>query len=63
MLPHQQRVIDEKSELDLKINKLSTFISGKIFKTLSTDEQVMLKLQFVYMVAYSNILQDRIKFF
>lgn len=60
MQPHQQRVVDEKSELDEKLSKLSIFISGEIFKTLPNDEQERLTLQQFHMGQYSMILQQRI---
>lgn len=43
MLPHQQRVIDEKNELDIKAKALADFIG--LTKTLDTDEQECLKRQ------------------
>lgn len=58
---HQQRVIDEKRELDEKLAKLSDFIEGNaIFATLPVSEQMDLKSQRVVMQTYSCILSDRI---
>ena len=38
-LPHQQRVIDEKKELDDKATKLSQFIgTNPMFETLDAEE-------------------------
>lgn len=46
MQPHQQRVVDEKSELDVKAKALSDFIGNSdIFPTLNADEQEQLKEQ------------------
>lgn len=59
--PHQQRVIDEKTELDKKATALSIFISvNPIFNTIDPDEQELLKLQNDVMWQYSEILAQRI---
>lgn len=62
--PHQQRVVDEKSELDAKLTKLADFIvSSPIFKALPGDEKQRLYRQHVAMRAYSTVLGERIKAF
>lgn len=39
MQAFQQRVVDEKTELDSKLEKLSTFVAGgRIFAKLPSDE-------------------------
>lgn len=59
--PHQQRVIDEKNELEARLTKLSTFMSGNsIFDGLPSKEKEMLKAQHTSMSAYLSILNDRI---
>ena len=64
MQPHQQRVIDEKKELNEKLSKLKTFIEvSPIFKSLHPDERNRLKHQFDVMTEYSNILSQRITAF
>lgn len=63
MQPHQQRVVDEKTELDIKITKLSDFSNGDIFKTLPDDEQERLTRQFNIMRDYSAVLGERINAF
>lgn len=64
MAPHQQRVVDEKAELDEKLTKLVAFIAeNPIFKTLDEAEQHRLRLQRDYMQSYSNILGERIAAF
>ena len=64
MQPHQQRVVDEKAELDDKTKKLSDFIgSNDIFLTLDTAEQERLKEQNDIMWKYSEILGARIAAF
>lgn len=64
MLPHQQRVVDEKTELDIKAKKLSDFIGlSPIFETIDKEEQERLKVQNDIMWQYSEILGQRIKAF
>lgn len=62
--PHQQRVVDEKSELDKKATALSNFIgTSPIFDTLDPAEQERLKEQNDVMWQYSEILGARITAF
>lgn len=62
--PHQQRVVDEKEELDAKRSKLGDFIaSSPIFANLPSDERGRLVAQFRVMTEYSVILRDRIEAF
>ena len=63
--PHQQRVVDEKTELDEKLNKLRAFCSqnGGIFDSLPTEEKQRLTEQEGHMAAYSDVLRRRIDAF
>ena len=61
--PHQQRVVDEKTELDIRRAKLAAFIDGKLFLTLSEAEQIRLLRQKIAMSRYSAILGERIAAF
>lgn len=62
--PHQQRVVDEKSELDKKAMALSNFIGlSPVFETLDPAEQERLKEQKDVMWQYSKILGSRIAAF
>jgi hypothetical protein len=62
--PHQQRVVDEKAELNEKLGKLHDFIQDNpIFKTLPEDEQKRLQRQDLVMAEYSQILGERIEAF
>ena len=67
MQPHQQRVVDEKAELDEKLTKLRAFMpddeSNKIFMGLPQDEKVRLIRQEAVMSEYSEILGERIAAF
>jgi hypothetical protein len=60
MLPHQTRVVLEKTELDDKLSKLKSFISGTIFPSLESAEQLRLVRQARIMEEYSNILDERV---
>lgn len=63
--PHQQRVLDEKRELDDKLQKLTAFISSEKFSTIVQDEaeRVRLVCQEETMKDYSAILAERIEAF
>lgn len=63
--PHQQRVLDEKRELDEKLQKLTAFISSDKFVTIvpDEDERGRLVCQEETMKVYSAILAERIAAF
>jgi hypothetical protein len=64
MLPHQQRVVDELTELQGKLDKLNEFVENNpIFQVLSADEQNLLIEQSHVMAQYVGILEDRISLF
>jgi hypothetical protein len=63
MQPHQQRVVDEKAELDEKRAKLIAFFGTPIFAALPADEKERLEAQVHFMGGYSNVLSDRIAHF
>ena len=62
--PHQQRVVEEKKELDIKIKALQTFIErNEMFYFTSTEEKSDMRRQLHTMETYSQILQRRINRF
>lgn len=63
MAPHQQRVVEEKAELDAKLEKLNEFGQGPIFPTLPAEEQERLVRQSKLMDKYSVVLGERIAAF
>lgn len=63
MRPHEQRVVEEKQELEEKISKLDKFRMGYSFPQLSTEEQVRLNRQLTVMIEYAKILSERIAAF
>jgi len=60
MLAFRERVVNEKTELDEKINKLCVFETTLTFQNLPHDEQDRLRRQRLVMTEYSNILRERI---
>ena len=64
MQPHQQRVVDEKAELDSKMGSLYQFIcSSPVFEALPAAEKKRLRSQACIMGDYSDILAERIAAF
>ena len=62
--PHQQRVVDEKADLDEKATALNQFIAyNTIFETLDAAEKERLKVQNDLMWQYSEVLGARIAAF
>lgn len=62
--PHQQRVVEEKAELDDKLAKLKSFIDDSaIFEGLPAAEKERLVRQHSCMTEYSDILGERISHF
>jgi hypothetical protein len=58
--PHEQRVVDEKADLDTKLAKLATFLEGPVFFKLPEVDRQLLELQKCQMQAYSLTLALRI---
>lgn len=63
LAPHQQRVVDEKQELDVKRTALERFLGGSFFPMLPAEEQHRLHAQSDAMKVYSEILGMRIAAF
>jgi len=57
----QQRVVDEKKELDDKLEKLVQFKYNRMFSALPIHEQERLNTQGHIMCSYSAILGERIR--
>ena len=58
--PHEQRVVDEKVDLDARAAKLASFLDGELFAGLPLMDRQLLALQHDAMGAYSYILGERI---
>ena len=64
LLPYQQRVIEEKSELDDKLEKLQAFLESAGFEdNLDLLNRQLLLQQFAFMLNYSAVLSRRIETF
>ena len=63
MLPHQQRVIEEKRELDERLTSLLSLVLSPEFTDLAPTEQQLLREQFECMWDYSGILLARIAYY
>ena len=65
MEAYQQRVVEEKDELDGRIERLYRFISPptETYENLPEDEKIRLQDQLLYMRRYSRVLWDRIAAF
>ena len=63
MQVHQERVVQEKAELDEKLERLLAFLKGSIVKSLNGDEQYRLSKQAALMKEYSDVLAERIAAF
>ena len=62
--PYQQRVVDEKKELDRRCAKLVAFINDSDkFAKVNDDERDRLERQSTAMLEYSKILGERIAAF
>ncbi len=60
MKQHQIRVVDEKTDLDGKIERLDAFIGTPIYHDLDGHDQFLLRFQLVAMRQYSTTLGERI---
>ena len=58
--PYQQRVIQERNELDSKLGNLLTFIGTPVFHSLDGADRALLKQQADVMAECSRILSIRI---
>jgi len=63
MLEHEERVIDECTELETKIDKLIDFMHGDIYPALFAVDQGMLMVQLSHMKSYASVLRNRIERF
>lgn len=63
MQPHQQRVIDEKEQLEERWVKLQRFIATDTFGQLDAAEQGRLVRQGQFMTGYLEVLRERIAAF
>ena len=60
---YQLRVIEEKTELDKKLESLNAFLASDSFNNVKPYQQEKLKQQRFIMQEYSEILKSRISDF
>ncbi|EBI7171762.1 hypothetical protein D3Q73_21195 [Salmonella enterica] len=58
--PHHQRLFVERAQLCDRITKLVAFIGKETFLSLHVDEQDRMHRQVDYMMAYRQVLDDRL---
>lgn len=63
MQPYQQRVVQEKKDLDDKCEKLDSFLASTPFDQISLAERNLLRTQLMVMALYSEVLDQRIALF
>ena len=63
MESYQKRVVEEKVDLDGKIDRLTDFLDTDLFKSLDPAEQDRMRRQLGHMSAYSAVLGERIAAF
>jgi hypothetical protein len=63
MQPYQERVVEEKAELDEKLTKLRAFCNTATFAGLDASERERLRRQAEHMADYSRVLSERIATF
>ena len=63
MQDFQARVMDEKEQLDAKLDKLESFLGTDTFNALSTEEKHLIRKQADLMDCYSLVLGKRIELF
>ena len=56
-----ERLEIEHKQLKEKIDKLNIFTSSDKFKSLTSEHQILLEMQFGYMIDYYKVLEKRLK--
>ena len=63
MQDYQQRVVDEKLELDGRLERLTAFTESEGFRKVDIGERSRMLHQAIAMETYSKILSERIDAF
>lgn len=61
--PHQQRVVTERNDLQVKFAALGTFLSSAQADSIDAQERARLAIQYSIMNAYLQVLELRIACF
>ena len=60
MQPYQQRVVDEKHDLDVLLERLTTFMDDPKVWSIPIRERTLLNSQRAAMMEYSRVLGERV---
>lgn len=60
MSDFKQRLIDEKQQLDERVEKLESFVASENFQKVEPVQMSLLKAQLLSMKTYSQILAERL---
>ena len=63
MEDYQERVVQEKADLDIRAKALSDYMHGDFYANLPAIDQGLLMVQLEFMKGYSNTLARRIDLF
>lgn len=63
LAPYQQRVVDERQELEARLDKLRAFLKTETCLQMPFKERNLLAMQVRVMAEYSEILASRIDLF
>jgi predicted nucleic acid-binding Zn-ribbon protein len=63
MQAYQQRVVEERQQLEERRQKLAAFLDTEVFQKLTVEERTLLREQFAAMSNLSLILEKRIGLF
>lgn len=60
MSTYKERLLEEKAQLDVRRTKLEEFLVTDAFQGIPTEQQRLLNVQAPIMLAYSQVLTERI---
>lgn len=63
LLPHQERVVAERDQLNTRLTSLRAFIASDTFRQVERDERQRLMRQEAIMTEFAQVLTDRINAF
>jgi len=63
LMPHQQRMVDEKAYEQEKLDKLEAFLATSIYSSFAPAEQSRLSRQYLVMQLFVQVLEERISAF
>lgn len=61
--PYQQRVVEERDELEERLVKLDVFLASEQIRSLDFNSAALMHIQAAHMRGYLSILNERIRAF